>query len=102
MDSTKNADWEHPIFFSMKDTTDKVIEKKVPRIDPETGKQTLRFLCACLYLNTHNKVDGFMLEHSTTIEGFVKEFSQEDVEFANVDDDDALSLLEQKQRQQSI
>ena len=36
LDSTKNTDWEHPIFFSMKDTTAKVTGKKVPRIDPAT------------------------------------------------------------------
>jgi hypothetical protein len=34
-----------------------------------------------------------MLEHSPTIEGFIKEFSQDDVEFANVDDDDAFELV---------
>ena len=77
----------------MKDTTDKVTGKKVPRIDPGTGKQTVRFLCARLYLNAHNKVGDFMLEHSPTIEGFIKEFSQDDVEFANVDDDDAFELV---------
>ena len=65
----------------------------MPRIDLETGKQAVRFSCACLYLNAHNKVDGFTLEHSPTIEGFIKKFSQDDVEFANVDDDVAFELV---------
>ena len=80
---TEAEEWEHPMFFSLKEG----------RTDPRTGAQDCRILCACVYLNAHNKPPGWMLEFSPTVNGFLGEFSAEDVEFANVDDWDAFETV---------
>ena len=77
--TTTAEDWEHPMFFSMKEG----------RVDPRTGAPDCRILCACVYLNAHNMPAKWMLEFSPTVDGFLSKFSKDDTEFANVDDWDA-------------
>ena len=87
---TSAEDWEHPMFFS----------PKPGRIDRRTGANDCRVLCACVYLNAHNEQPRWMLEFSPTVAGFLGEFSEHDVEFANVDDWDAFEIVNCKEDSQ--
>ena len=84
---TTNEDWENPMFFQMKEG----------RIDPLTGKQDCRILCACVYLNDKNKPENWMKGFSPTVDAFLSEFREEEDHFAKVDDYDAFECVEVKE-----
>ena len=75
---SRQGDWDSPMFH----------QPKEGRIQ-ESGDMDVRILCACVHLNEHNKPHNWMKEFSPTVEGFLAEFLEEDVEFAKVDDYDA-------------
>ena len=83
LEATTNEDWESPMFHQLKEG----------RIDPLTGAQDCRILCACVYLNDKNKPEDWMKEFSPTVDGFLREFMQRDKYFAKVDDWDAFEIV---------
>jgi hypothetical protein len=83
LEATTNEDWESPMFH----------QPKEGRIDPSTGAQDCRILCACVYLNDKNKPEDWMKEFSPTLDGFLREFMQRDKYFAKVDDWDAFEIV---------
>ena len=82
-----NEDWESLVFHQMKEG----------RVDPLTGAPDCRILCACVYLNDKNKPEDWMKEFSPTVDGFLREFMEEDGFFAKNDDYDAFENVEVKE-----